>query len=61
MPYTTTKSGWIHSYRIVVKEHGAPFILDEGQDEDDADDHAAGYEDDDNHATIHLDVSCTTV
>ena len=42
-------------YRVVFKEDRTPLILDKGQDGDDTDDHAAGNEDDDNQATVHLE------
>ena len=45
----------IKIYRVVFKEDRTPLILDKGQDGDDTDDHAAGNEDDDNQATVHLE------
>ena len=47
-------------YRVVFKQNRAPLVLDKGQDGDDTDDHAAGYEDDDDQAGVH-DVLCCVV
>ena len=44
----------LETYRIIREEHRTPFILDKGENVNDADDHTADYEDDDHQTTVHL-------
>ena len=50
-----------HSYRVIFEENMTPLILDKEEKGDDTDDHGAGYEGDDNQATIHHSYRVTQI
>ena len=43
-----------NNYRVIFEEYMTPLILDKEKNGDDADDHGAGDEDDDDQAAVHL-------
>ena len=50
-----------HNYHVIFEENMTPLILDKEGKRDDTDDHGAGYEDDNDQATVHHSSKVTQI